>query len=129
MVLLCRKPPFKILGSSDSVVAQKSLIFIFVRVIISPEKNSRKPVSILRVEIGDFKLLVTDSYILCHNFATFGYLLQSNISPFLKKFWTFSCEFSQIAGNQAPIPTGFASRGEWVMGYCSCMGYEALFPG
>ena len=62
-----RKPPFKILGSSDSVVAQKSLIFIFVRVIISPEKNPRKPVSILRAEIGDFKLLkhikllVTDS--------------------------------------------------------------------
>ena len=23
---------------------------------------------------------------------------------------------------------GFASRGVWVMGYCGCMGYEALFP-
>ena len=62
-----RKPPFKILGLSDWVVAQKSLIFIFVRVIISPEKNPRKPVSILRVETRDFKLLkhirllVTDS--------------------------------------------------------------------
>jgi len=67
MVLMCRKPPFKILGLSDSVVAQKRLIFIFVRVIISSEKNSRKPVSMLREETGDFKLLkhikllVTDS--------------------------------------------------------------------
>ena len=39
---------------------------MFVRVIISPEKNLRKPVSILREEIKDFKLvkhikpLVTD---------------------------------------------------------------------
>ena len=62
-----QKPPFKILGLSDSVIAQKSLIFIFVRVIISPEKNPRKPVLIIRAEIGDFKLLkhikllVTDS--------------------------------------------------------------------
>ena len=23
---------------------------------------------------------------------------------------------------------GFASRGVWVMGYCCCMGYEAVFP-
>jgi len=23
---------------------------------------------------------------------------------------------------------GFASKGVWVMGYCGCMGYEALFP-
>ena len=23
---------------------------------------------------------------------------------------------------------GFASRGVWVMGYCGCMGYEAVFP-
>ena len=23
---------------------------------------------------------------------------------------------------------GFVSRGVWVMGYCGCMGYEALFP-
>ena len=23
---------------------------------------------------------------------------------------------------------GFAPRGVWVMGYCGCMGYEALFP-
>ena len=61
MVLMGRKLPFKILGLSDLVVAQKSLIFIFVRVIISPEKNPRKPVSILRAEIRDFKLLVTDS--------------------------------------------------------------------
>ena len=52
-----QKPPFKILGSSDWVVAQKSLIFIFVRVIISPETSPRKPVSILRVEARDFKLL------------------------------------------------------------------------
>ena len=65
-----RKPPFKILCSSDSVVAQKKFIFIFVRIIISLEKNPRKPVSILREEIGDFKLLkhikllVTDSKIL-----------------------------------------------------------------
>ena len=62
-----RKLLFKILCSSDSVVAQKKFIFIFVRIIISLEKNSRKPVSILREEIGDFKLLkhikllVTDS--------------------------------------------------------------------
>ena len=61
------EPPFKILGSSDSVVAQKKLIFIFVRIIISLEKNPRKPVSISREEIRDFKLLkhikllVTDS--------------------------------------------------------------------
>ena len=67
MILMCQKPPFPILGLSDLVVAQKSLIFIFVRVIISPEKNPRKPVSILRAEIRDFKLLkhikvlVTDS--------------------------------------------------------------------
>jgi len=47
-----QKPPFKILGSSDSVVAQKRLIFIFVRVIISPEKNPRKPVSIERGNQG-----------------------------------------------------------------------------
>jgi hypothetical protein len=37
------------------------LIFIFVRVIISPETNPRKLVPILREEIRDFKLLVTDS--------------------------------------------------------------------
>ena len=35
---------------------------------------------------------------------------------------------SQIVRNQAPIPMGFAPRGVWVMGYCGCMGYEALFP-
>ena len=64
---MCWKPPFKILGSSDSVFSQKRLIFIFLRVIISPEKNPRKPMSILREEIRDFKLLkhikllVTDS--------------------------------------------------------------------
>ena len=52
-----RKPPFKILCSSDSVVARKKFIFIFVRIIISLEKNPRKPVSILGEEIGDFKLL------------------------------------------------------------------------
>ena len=23
---------------------------------------------------------------------------------------------------------GFASRGVWFMGYCGCMGYEAVFP-
>jgi hypothetical protein len=56
-VLKGRKPLFKILGSSESVVAQKRLIFIFVRFIISPEKNPRKSVSILREEIRDFKLL------------------------------------------------------------------------
>ena len=54
---MCQKLPFKILYSSDSVVAQKKFIFIFVRIIISLEKNPRKPVSKLREEIGDFKLL------------------------------------------------------------------------
>jgi hypothetical protein len=64
---MCRKPPFKILGSSNTIVAQKKLIFILVRVIISPEKNPRKPMSILREGVKDFKLLnhikllVTDS--------------------------------------------------------------------
>jgi hypothetical protein len=52
-----RKPPFKILGSSNTIVAQKKLIFILVRVIISPVKNPRKPVSILREGVKDFKLL------------------------------------------------------------------------
>ena len=58
---------YQILCSSDSVVAQKKFIFIFVRIIISLEKNPRKPASILREEIRDFKLLkhikllVTDS--------------------------------------------------------------------
>jgi len=56
-VLMGRKPPFKILGSSNTIVAQKKLIFILVRVIISPEKNRRKPVSILREGVKDFKLL------------------------------------------------------------------------
>ena len=56
-VLMGSKPPFKILSSSDSIFAQKKLIFILVRVIISPEKNPRKPVSILREEIKDSKLL------------------------------------------------------------------------
>ena len=56
-----RKPSFKILGSSDSIVAHKKLIFLLVKVIISPEKNSRKTVSILREKIEDFKLLDTDS--------------------------------------------------------------------
>jgi hypothetical protein len=50
-------PPFKILGSSDSVFAQKKLIFLLVKVIIIPEKNPRKPVSILREKIKAFKLL------------------------------------------------------------------------
>jgi hypothetical protein len=66
-ILMGRKPPFKILGSSNTIVPQKKLIFILVRVIISPEKNPRKPVSILREGVKDFKLLnhikllVTDS--------------------------------------------------------------------
>jgi hypothetical protein len=66
-VLMGRKPPFKILGSSDAIFAQKKLIFILVRLIISLEKNPGKPVSILREGVKDFKLLnhikllVTDS--------------------------------------------------------------------
>ena len=35
---------------------------------------------------------------------------------------------SQIVKNQAPTSIGFASGGVWVMGYCSCMGYEVVFP-
>ena len=66
-VLMCGKPPFKILGLSDLIVVQKMLIFILVRVILSLEKNPRKPVLIFREKIRDFKLLkhikllVTDS--------------------------------------------------------------------
>jgi hypothetical protein len=41
-ILMGQKPPSKILGSSDSVVAQKKLIFILVKVIISAEKKSQK---------------------------------------------------------------------------------------
>jgi hypothetical protein len=55
-ILMGRKPPFKILGSSDSIVNQKKLIFLLVKAIISPEKNPRKLVSILREKIEDFKL-------------------------------------------------------------------------
>jgi hypothetical protein len=56
-ILMGRKPPFKILGSSDSTITQKKLIFLLVKAIISPEKNPRKPVLILREKIEDFKLL------------------------------------------------------------------------
>jgi hypothetical protein len=52
-----QKPPFKILGLSDLIFGQKMLIFLFLDVIISPEKNPRKPVSILREKIEDFKLI------------------------------------------------------------------------
>jgi hypothetical protein len=66
-IFMGQTPPFEILGSSDSVVAQKKLIFLLVKVIISPEKNTRKPVSILREKVKHLKLLkhiklpVTDS--------------------------------------------------------------------
>jgi hypothetical protein len=49
-VLMGRKPPFKILGSSDSTITQEKSIFLLVKAIISPEKNPRKPVSRLNIE-------------------------------------------------------------------------------
>jgi len=56
-VLMGRKPPFKIQSSSNSVGVQKKLRIIFIRVLNTSEKNSRKPVPILREETRDFKLL------------------------------------------------------------------------
>ncbi|KIJ92878.1 hypothetical protein K443DRAFT_39123, partial [Laccaria amethystina LaAM-08-1] len=40
----------------------------------------------------------------------------------------FSINFIRNQTNQTLISMGFSSKGVWVMGYCGCMGYKALFP-
>jgi hypothetical protein len=41
---------------------------------------------------------------------------------------SFSINFIENQTNQTLISMDFSSKGVWVMGYCGCMGYEALFP-
>ena len=70
----------------------KKFIFLFFRIIISLEKIPRKPVWILREEIGDFnllkhiKLLVTDS-----TFQT---------RDFLNNFFSIYDDFGDLSENQ-----------------------------
>ena len=97
------KPPFKILGSSDSVVAQKKLIFIFFRIIISLEKNPRKPVSISREEIRDFKLLkhikllVTDSRG-CTSYMNHSLHQENDTLPYWAYLHLFDLQVTHILG-------------------------------
>jgi hypothetical protein len=45
------------------------------------------------------------------------------------QFWAVLVSISlEIKPIKPLISMGFSSKGVWVMGYCSCMGYEALFP-
>jgi len=52
-------------------------------------------------------------------------VLRQNLAAVLD---SFSVNFVGNQTNQTLISMGFASKGVWVMGYCGCMGYGALFP-